>query len=479
MRLASTRLSLLPGNNFMKKCFCSIVLVFLGLCCSCAILPQTGYQRPAVTIPDRWQQQIEPSTVSAEKWWESFGDAQLNELMKEALSRNTDLAAAALTLKKARLQLAQAKGDRLPGIAVQSDATSNRMLGSSSSESHSFSAQATVSYELDLWGRLSSAADAARWSAQASEADKQATALSLNGTVSSLYWKIAYLNQRVRIAEESIDYARRTLEIVRVQKNAGAVARLEELEAERSLASQEANREELIQQLTEARNALSILFDGPPSSLQRSEPQDVAVAALPAVAVELPAQLVSRRPDMRAAEARLRASLATTNATRASFYPTFSLTGGLGGSSETLSRVLSNPLASLGAGLVLPFIEWHNMQRSVAISEVDYEQAILTFRKTLYSALADVENCLSARRQLLVQQQKLELSSTAAKKVEDLYRIRYQAGGSSLKTWLDAQEIRRQAEIALLENRLARIDNQISLCKALGGGVDGSFANPD
>ena len=263
---------------------------------------------------------------------------------------------------------------------------------------------------------------------------------------------------------------RQTLELVRVQKAAGAASNLEILEAERSLASQEASHTTLIQQRVEARNGLAILFDGPPQSLKTTEPQDLSRATVPEVGAGLPAHLLGRRPDLRAAEARLRAALANTDATRASFYPAINLSGQLGGSSEQLARFLSNPLATLGADLALPFVQWRDMRRNIKISEAEYEQAIISFRQTLYSALADVENSLSARQQYQEQALKLEQALSAAKQTEELYRIRYQAGGSPLKSWLDAQENRRQAEIALAENRLNQLQNHITLSKALGGG---------
>ena len=446
------------------------ILAILLLLSSCMLQPVATYRQPEVNLPADWHNSEKTQAQPVDRWWESFGDERLNGLIQEAFRRNTDLAAATLSLKKARLQLGQAESGQLPGFAAQGDASYNRTIESGGTDGRSFSAKTTVSYEVDLWGRLSSVTDSARWTAQATEEDRSATALALSGTVAQLYWKIAYLHQRLASSQASIDYGQKTLELVRQQKQAGAVGQLELLEAERSLASQQASHESLRQQLTETRNALVLLFDNPPSALTFSEAQDVLSAQLPVPALYLPAEILARRPDMRAAEARLRASLAAGNAVKTSFYPTISLTGAVGGSSEDLTRILSNPLASLGAGLILPFIEWRDMQRAVSISEVEYEQAILNFRNRLYTSLAEVENSLAARRHYRVQEEKLAVSLLAARQVEDLYRIRYQAGASSLKSWLDTQEQRRQAEISILENRLAQIDNQINLCKALGGG---------
>lgn len=459
---------------FSKQlCPVLVALLFAG----CAARIHTPYQTPPVTVPAVWEQQTVTSSPASDSWWQGFGDPVLNGLVEEALRRNNDLAAATLLVRQAQLKAELAGSNRLPGLAVQGGGSLSRNLGAGSTETRSFAASGTVSYELDLWGKLGSTHDAALWEARATAEDRAGTALALIGTTASLYWQIGYLNQRISLSEASVDYARRTLDLVRVQKAAGAATSLEILEAERAVASQEAGQTTLMQQRVEARNALAILFDGPPQSLKTAEPQDLSRAILPTVAAGLPADLLARRPDLRGAESRLRSVLAAADATRAGFYPGITLTGSLDDSSEELSRLLKNPVGTLTADLALPFVQWRDMQCTVKISEAEYQQAIANFRQTLYSALADVENSLSARRQYRAQAEKLELTLRTASRTEELYRIRYRAGGSSLRPWLDAQEDRRQAEIALAENRLNQLLNAITLCKALGGGTQMASAN--
>ena len=441
------------------------VAIFLNGCS----FTQTPYSRPEANLPHAWSQESSAKPLTTDPWWTLFGDAHLNHLITTALARNTDLAVAALQVRKAGLQAQLAESDLLPGISVGGSGELSRTLGSSSTESRSFQVSGTVSYEVDLWNRLSSTADAARWEAVATEADRQGVALSLTATTASLYWQIGYLNQRVTLSQASIDYARQTLELVRVQKAAGAATSLEILEAERNLASQEASHTQLLQQRTEARNSLAILMDGPPQAVQPGELKNIQAVQLPGVETGMPAELLARRPDLRAAETRLRPTLAQGDATRASYYPSLNLSGSYGGASDQLSRLLSNPVATLGAELALPFVQWRDMQRNVKISETEYQQAVLTFRQTLYTALSEVENSLSARKQYRVQAEKLEASLMAARQSEELYRLRYQAGATSLQTWIDAQEKRRQAEINLAENRYNQLQNHLTLIKALGG----------
>jgi outer membrane protein TolC len=222
-----------------------------------------------------------------------------------------------------------------------------------------------------------------------------------------------------------------------------------------------------LQQRVVARNALAILFDGPPGAAL-NEASRLPDAALPVVQAGLPASLLSRRPDLRAADLRLRQSLATVDATRVGYYPTLSLTGSVGGSSESLSKVLHDPVGTVLGDLVLPFVQWRDMQRNVAISQADYDVAALAYRQSWYQALADVENALSARVQYEDQGTKL------AEAAERLAEARYRAGAVPLSTWLDTQETRRQAENNLAANRLNRLNALATLYQTLGGGTKAS-----
>ncbi len=452
----------------MSKLFCSIFLTLLLT--GCAALFKTPYQTPAVTVPTAWEGRTTTASQASDSWWQGFGDPVLNDLIAKALAGNNDLAAATILVHKAQLKAEQADGNRLPSLALGAGNTQTRTLGDGGKNSRSYTVSGTISYEQDLWGKLGSSYDAARWEALATAEDRESTALSLTGTTASLYWQIASLNQRINLQKASIVYAGQTSNLARVRLAAGAATALETLEAERNLANQEASQATLIQQRVEARHALAIIFDGPPQSLNITEPTDLDTATLPDVAAGLPADLLARRPDLRAAESRLRSALAATDASRASLYPTITLNGSLGGSSESLSHLLSNPLAALASDLALPFVQWRDLQRNIKISETVYHQAIVTFRQTLYKALAEVENSLSARQQYILQAEKLELALRTAKQAEEVYQVRYEVGGALLTSWLDAQENRRQAEIAVAANRLNQLQNHITLCKALGGG---------
>jgi NodT family efflux transporter outer membrane factor (OMF) lipoprotein len=415
------------------------------------------------------------ATASLDHWWQRFGDPQLDALVAEALRLNSDLALAALNVRAAQLQahLAVINPIFTAGYTDDYSAPLKRTVPPTpATKFHSLTA--SVSYEVDLWDQLAALKDAARWEARATEEDRQTAALALIGTTVNLYYQLANLNFQLSVSEQSIAYARRTLELVQVLKTAGGATQLEIAESEQSIQSQKANQAALIEQRVELRNALNLVLNGTP--WPESEERDaVPDDPPPPVAAGLPVSLLDRRPDLRAAELRLRETLAQSDATRLSFYPNLSLTGSVGTASTGLSELVSNPLGSLAATLALPFFQLDQAHFATAFSKTQYDKAVVSFRKTLLQALIDVDNALSTRTQLAEEGADLERSLQSAKTAEHIYEIRYHAGAVALRSWLDAQESRRQAEIALSTNRLQRLQNYATLCQALGGDATSSI----
>ena len=438
----------------------------------CGGLLRTDYQRPEVREPAAWTRASGESAAGAlaegGAWWRNFNDPELNRLVELALARNNDLAAAAIRLRRAQYQAGLAEDKLIPQPGASAKLSQNRNLYGDRAISRSNGVELTVSYEVDLWGKLSRQRDAAQWEALATGQDRESTALSLVGTTATLYWRTAFINQRISTSEESIAYARRTQDLVRAQYRAGGASALELAEAEQAVASQQAAHALLVQQRVEFTNSLTILFDGPPDR-SMADPTRLPRYPLPDARAGVPADLLGRRPDLRAAELRLREALANVDASRASLYPPVTLTGAIGSASPTLSNMLQNPVASLGVGLTLPFLQWNQMQLNIKISKTNYEERVVKFRQALYQAMADVETALSNRTQLRLQAEQLEASLHAAREAERLYEVRYRAGAVPLKDWLDAQEKRRTAEIARDENQLNRLVNQVTVYQALGG----------
>lgn len=451
-------------SHYLKPLSLLVALVLGG----CSSLLSTPYERPALNVPASWQQPGQQQASSGQAWWTAFNDAELDRLIDAALARNNDIGTALLNVRRARLQAGLTRDGQFPQLSSGLSADRTRALRGEGSTAHSYSLTGSVSWEADLWNRLGSATDAAELEALATEQDYAATRLSLAGTVATLYWQIGYLNERLAASAASIEYARQTLQLVQVQYDAGQASALELAEARQSLETQLASDVDLRQQRVEQRNALAVLFDGA-SPVSLIELQSLQGSVLPAVAADLPASLLARRPDLRAAELRLRSSLKSVDATRASYYPDLSLTGTLGYSSSALGNLLQNPVSAVGASLAMPFLQWNQMKLNVAVSKTDYELAVTDFRQSLYQALVDVENGLAGRRHYAEQEAMRSRALDAAREAERIYRIRYESGAVDLQSWLSAQDTRRTAQITLAENRLNQLINAVTLYQSLGG----------
>ncbi|WP_216935081.1 MULTISPECIES: efflux transporter outer membrane subunit [unclassified Acinetobacter] len=444
----------------------------------CAAVVKTPYESPALQVPNNFQnnqalsRQIH-ADVLTDQWWTLFRDPQLNNLVNEVLAANSDLAVAGINLQQARIQARQTQSQQ--GVRIgDAGLTTRRSFdledgGSSSGFGINYPG---LSYELDLFGKLANQTEAARWEALASEEDLQATAQSLIGTTAQLYWQLAYLNERYSVVQQNLATAQRTYDLVNVQYRAGAVSGLDLTQAEQAIQSQQTTLSQIAQQRVETRTALAVLLNMPVQQLSIQEPQRLPNIALPAIEAGLPASLLSRRPDLRATELRLRKALANKDANKASYYPSISLTGSLStgvGSSTSLSDALKNPVAALGAGLSLPFLQWNDMKRDLQVNELEYEKAIIQYRQTMYEAFADVETALSNRteltKQVALQQRNVEL----AERTERLTEVRYRNGAIALKNLLDAQETTRNARLSLVQTRQNQYNAYVTLMQALGG----------
>ncbi len=428
---------------------------------------RSDFEAPTVDMPQNWTQDSNQQSVVIDKWWMRFDDPVLNQIIAQVLVKNSDLALATLTLQKARLQADLGADDYYPDLNLSASGSTSKNLDSGQ-KSDSYSTGLGISYELDLWGRVSASADQAKWTAMATQQDREATAQSLVATTATLYWQIGYLNDRLTLAEQNVQAARDTLTMTQSQYDNGAVQWVNVLQAERSLASLEVALSQYQQQVVEAQNAFAILFDQAPQ-LTNKIANSLPSTPIPQVEAGIPADLLARRPDVKAKLFELKSALAGKDQANAAFMPTLTLTGALGGSSNELRDLLKDPIGTLGADLALPFIQWNEMGLNKQIAEVEYQSAIISYRQTLYSAFQDVDNALSAKQQLAYQAEKLLKQYQSAEEVARIYDNQYQNGAIQFSDLLDAQTDERDAKASLLENRYQQYVAQATLYQALGG----------
>jgi len=426
--------------------------------------------KPALIIPQGWQMQDTGARYVAHvpHWWDHFNDPQLSSAINQMLVTNNDLAKAGLQLQLARIAAGVTDTNLTPDVAAGAQTSSDKKLRGGAPTTESYNAAFNLSYELDLWGKLARAREQSAWLVNASEQDKQATALTLIGQTAQLYWEIARLNQQISNQEQSVEIARQTVAFVDARYLAGAVGQMDMLQAEQSLIGKINRLKDLQEQREEARNAMAILFNRPPSwrvAQAQTLPENVVVS----VPDTLPVEMIAARPDVQAAEWRLRAALAGSQVARLSFYPTLSLSAGLNSGSALFSQWFSQPARTLGSAVSLPFLEWNTVRLTVEKSDIEAKQAEIVFRDAVYQALKDVDNAMAQRLNAQSQMDAQARNLTLSQQRLVLANEQYAAGAVSFQTLLDAQDALLDGQNALLTQRYNYLNATMQLWLALGG----------
>jgi multidrug efflux system outer membrane protein len=369
------------------------VLVLAG----CGSTPE--YLRPAVDLPEAYATQVAgraaPHLADA-GWRQVFVDPPLQSLIETALAAGPDvqLADAQVRETAALAGLARAAGKPNVGLELQSSPTA-RAPGDRLTTNHL--GGLGVSWEVDLWGRYARANDAARADLLAREENRNAVTASLIGTVANLYYQLAALRAIESVTQENAANQQEALRLVRRLSRAGVVSAAEERQQESALAATEARLPTLARQITETENSLALLVGRLPGAAGIDLPAQLAAPAT--APAGLPSQLLERRPDIRRAEAQLKAAYARVDEARARFFPTISLTGVLGGVSTHLGDLLRGDgasVVSLGPNLLQPILDGgaRVANRDAALARLD--QALIVYRRTVNAALAEVADSLKA-----------------------------------------------------------------------------------
>ena len=439
---------------------------------------------PTPRLPAHWLSapQSTSATRDNDNFWASLGDPALPALLKQALRQNDDLKLSALRMKLAQLTASLTGLTRWPSTAVAFSAGVSRSMtevnGVSPWMSRSAGMNVSLNYPLDIWGAELAQRDAANLDAQASESDWLSARLALCASVAIARWQLGYLNRLQANTRADLEDARNTLQLAQIRYQSGATSQGDLTFAQRSVADLRVVLSANQQRLFESRRTFSILMGDLPQT-QQHELDSLQDTPLPTPAVGIPADLLARRADVHAAELRVRSSLANSDATALSFYPSLTLTAGYGTASPTLKHYLANPVGSLAATLVLPFIQFNTARITRQSAHVIYEAEAVNFRKTLMQALMETEDALSARQQLIEQGQYLRESLTLAQEAERLTRARWQHGSTDIQPWIDAQRARRQASLNLLQNVLDSKINAVQLYVAIGGQYTQRAPNKD
>ena len=411
----------------------------------------------------------------AQDWYRGFGSEELDALVDFAVANNTDLAGARERVVQADARARQAGAAILPSVSGEGNA--NYLAGHSqqgSGHELDWLAMLSASYEVDFWGKNRATANAARAAAGASRAERDTIALTTLGGVADEYFQVLALRERVAIARSNRDAARKVLEVVQARFDAGAANPAELATQQAALDRAEIAIADLEQLEVQARAALALLLGRVPEHFEVAGGSLDALRE-PVVAAGLPAELLTRRPDVVAAEANLAAASANLAAARAAMFPSLTLTAAAGVQNPALpATVLTipgvGPSLALGANLTQPIFDHGRLQAQRDETAARERELLAAYRAAIIAALVDVENALGTLEHLNVTREFEQGSLAQSERAFEAARLRYQHGAGDFLTLLESQQSLYVARDQFTQYKLARLQALIALCKALGGG---------
>lgn len=469
----------------------TVVAGMTALLSGCSLAP--AYLPPATPIPAQYAATpmavASGAAASEVAWRDYFGDERLQGLIAAALANNRDLEAATARIDQARARYRIEDADRLPAVGVGAGATRSRTplnvtglddeLGEAVPElpeaitSDQYSAQVAVSaFELDFWGRVRNMSEASRRQYLATVEAQSAFRLSLIGEVASTYFAIRSGEEGVVLAERSLASRRRTLEIARLRADAGVTASMDVDQAELLATQAETELAELRRTTGQRRNQLEVLVGGP---MDQILPEGRALDD-PAQVLDLdpglPSELLLARPDVRQAEQLLRGANASIGAARAAFFPSISLTGALGVASPELDSLFEGNTErwSFGGAINLPIFDNGARRARLAEAEAKQDELVASYQKTVQTAFREVSDALVARQRYEEQIAAQIRTVAAQRRLAETAQLRYDNGVALYLQVLDAERNLFTAEQQLVRLRASRLQADVSLYVALGGG---------
>ncbi|HTX14322.1 MAG TPA: efflux transporter outer membrane subunit [Candidatus Baltobacteraceae bacterium] len=459
-------------------------LIALGLpLAGCTVGP--NYVRPPADVPPAYKEAASPGFENAQpsdalakgKWWEIYGDSQLNSLEEQVTVSNQSLRAAQAQFAQARAAVQVARAAYYPTVSGSGSASRTRqsqngpLFGASSPINYNdFQLPIDASWEPDVWGRVRRTVEAARSEAQASAADLANVDLSLHAELALDYFELRGLDSQKKLLDSTVVSYEKALELTNSRFTGGIASAVDVAQAQTQLETTRAQDEDVDVQRTAFEHAIAVLIGKPPADF--SQMPTPLTAPPPPVPASLPSELLERRPDIAAAERRVQEANAQIGVARSAYYPQFTLTGDGGFESSRLGTLLQGPagfwaLAGSAAELIFDGGERHGM---TAEARAGYDESVDNYRQTTLSAFEDVEDNLAALRILQGEARTQDAAVAAAEHSLDLSITRYKGGVANYLEVTTAQSAALSDERAAVDILTRRMAASVLLIKAVGGG---------
>ena len=462
-------------------------LLLIGiLCLSAACTVGPNYQRPKIATPQTFRAPDPLPPGQAEsfadlKWFEVFKDEQLQVLIRHALEKNYDLRDAVARVEQARAALGITRSDQFPQFGAGASVGINRLSRDGEtplppqflpSQDRNFGTATLqlLSFEVDIWGKLRRATEAARANLLGAEENRKAVITTLVSDVATAYLTLRELDYELAISKRTLETRQESLQLTKSRETYGVSTELDLRQAEQLVDTASETIPDIQRQIEQTENQISLLLGENPNAVLRG--RGLTEQNLPEVPPGLPSALLERRPDIRAAEQDLIAANAQIGVARAAYFPTLSLSGALGGASTQLSSLFSGPasLWSLTPQVTQPIFTAGRLKSNVKLAEAEHQHMLIQYEKTIQTAFTETSDALVAHQRFRESRARQEeLEQTLEVRLRLAY-LRYHGGVDTQLNALDADRDLFQAQLDLAHLRLEEMLSVVQLYKALGGG---------
>ncbi|PIE59916.1 MAG: hypothetical protein CSA32_01645 [Desulfobulbus propionicus] len=446
-----------------------LVLFFCVAVIAAGCSVKTTPVKVPVTLPSAFSQS---GTVQFnQKWWLDFEDPTLNRLIEQALNDNFSLQSSWDRLSQARATLRKSRSSFFPSVSGEVEITEKSYKSDgSTTTSDELTIGLSAQYEIDLWGRIRSSAEAARLDMEATAADLDAAAITLAAEVATTWFTLIEQSNEIVLLDAQIEANRKALEVISTRFKTGQVPLADVLQQEQLVESKKGEQASLVAKQKQSEHALAILVGKTPGSLNIAERPEQLATLSPLPDIGIPAQTILSRPDIRSALRGVEAANKRVAAAVADRFPSLQLTGTLNTTGNYIDNLFRDYLASLAAGLVGPIIDGGKRKAEVERTRAAASEQLNNYGQVVLAAIGELEDALIAEQQQYIYLESLQRQLDLSTRTVDQVRLRYLKGVENYERVLTAINSMQSLEQTMLKARRALLLNRIQLCKAMGSG---------
>ena len=448
----------------MRKILTIIAVVFFSGCAATQI--NKNYEQ--ILLDANASSNSTANFTLERDWWKGYNQPRLNELIELALKNNIDLAKSAIAVNKALAQAGVLQADLVPSFNANLGAETGKNIKTGGSWNESYKSGVSLSYEIDLWRKLASSADAAMWEANATKYDLEAARLALVNSIAERYFEILYQNESVNLYKILLQNYKQLETVARAKFELGKEEELSLKQIKSSILSAQNRILNAQKSIDAAERTLQNLLNERPG-FELNSGGDLSEVSPQGVNLNVPLYVIGARPDLQAAIARIKEALLNVYSSEKSFYPSVTLGAGLSGGGNSASDAFSLKFLNGNVAINLPFLNYSKLKSRLKISELTFETMKLNYAQTLTTALNEIDASYKNLQKDEAVLRNINENLRNLSSISDIYKLKYELGKTELKNYLEAQNSLLEGRVGVLAQKYKILQDEMNVYKAMAG----------